>query len=308
MTRSPVLRAVHVARTPHDCFDLFTSRVGAWWPLRTHGLFHDRSAGVAFEGDRLVERSLDGEEAVWGRVVTWEPGRRLALTWHPGRPDDGATLVEVHFLPVEDGTRVELVHSGWETLGDGGPERRSYAGPNAWGWVLEHFADTAERRLATGDLPDTAALRAASGAFVALARGGGFGPPADDGWTHLQVVAHVALTSGALAAVCRTLLTGGEPVFDNALVERRASLDALVAAHDGDLGALVDAAERAGDELVRLVERLDPEHLATKVPARIVDGGEVVLDEPVPWGRLAVDVQAARHLPAHTAQLAALRA
>jgi uncharacterized protein YndB with AHSA1/START domain len=313
MTLSPVLRAVHVRRSPQDCFDLFTTRVGAWWPLGTHGLFHAGSAGVAFVDGALVERSLDGRTAVWGRVTVWEPGRRLALTWHPGGDGSTPTSVVVDFLPVEDGTRVEVTHSGWEVLGDGAAAgRRGYAGPNAWGWVLEHFADTAERRLdaAAGlpgtHLPDTAALTAAAGAFLAQAGAGGFADPPDGGWTAAEVVAHVALTSAALAAVDRELLEGREVVFDNASVENRECLRALADAHAGDLAALVAVAARAAEEHVLLVERLTPEQLATKVPAKVVDGGRVVLDEPVPWGVLAVTVQAGRHLPAHTAQLAAL--
>jgi len=43
------------------------------------------------------------------------------------------------------------------------------------------------------------------------------------------------------------------------------------------------------------------------VPCRLVDHGEVVLDEPMQWGRIAVTVQAGRHLPAHTDQLRSLR-
>jgi len=43
------------------------------------------------------------------------------------------------------------------------------------------------------------------------------------------------------------------------------------------------------------------------VPCRLVDHGEVMVDGPMEWGRLAVTVQASRHLPGHTDQLRALR-
>ena len=53
--------------------------------------------------------------------------------------------------------------------------------------------------------------------------------------------------------------------------------------------------------------RLDPDQLATAVPCRLFHDGELVLDGPMPWGRLAADTQASVHLPAHTGQLRDLR-
>ena len=53
--------------------------------------------------------------------------------------------------------------------------------------------------------------------------------------------------------------------------------------------------------------RLDPDQLATPVACRLFHDGELVLDAPMPWGRLAVETQASVHLPAHTGQLRDLR-
>ncbi len=309
MTLSPVLRAVHVRRTPTDAFEIFTRRIGAWWPLLSHGLFGERSGGLAFAGDRLVERSLEGEEVLWGTVTAWEPGRRLALTWHPGRDDGPATAVEVVFTADDDGTRVELTHRGWDVFGaDALAARRTYCGPNAWGWVLEHFADVADRQADGPEtVTDTAALRAAYATFFAEALAGGFGPPPAGEWSHLQVVAHVAVNDDGIAAVSRGIVQRLETRFDNALPNDLATLDVLVKAHDGDLAALVATARQRAQEVVLLLERLGPEQLETRVPCRLVDHGEVVLDESMEWGRIAVTVQAGRHLPAHTDQLRSLR-
>ena len=50
-----------------------------------------REATVAFEGDRIVERSPNGEETVWGEVLDFEVAGRVRFTWHPGRPGDRGT-------------------------------------------------------------------------------------------------------------------------------------------------------------------------------------------------------------------------
>ncbi len=58
--------------------------------------------------------------------------------------------------------------------------------------------------------------------------------------------------------------------------------------------------------LCALIDRLDAEQLATQVRCHLVDGGQVVLDGPMPWSTL-LEIQAQRHVPGHTAQLRALR-
>jgi uncharacterized protein YndB with AHSA1/START domain len=133
----PVLAAVHVRRSPEVAFRVFTERIGEWWPLLSHGVYGKQAAGLGFVDGKLVERSADGETTVWGEVAEWDPPRRVAFTWHPGRDDGVHTLVEVDFRADEDGTRVELVHTGWEIYGDEAAKRRAaYTAPDAWTLVL----------------------------------------------------------------------------------------------------------------------------------------------------------------------------
>ncbi|HEY6747033.1 MAG TPA: SRPBCC domain-containing protein [Mycobacteriales bacterium] len=142
---APVLASVHVRRSPVDAFRVFTDRIGDWWPLSTHGCFGSRAVGLRFDDGRLVERSADGDAEVWGEVLAWEPPRRFAVTWHPGRSAGPHTVVSVEFLADEDGTRVELTHSGWEAYGDRAAAARApYEGPDAWGHVLGLFRTAAE--------------------------------------------------------------------------------------------------------------------------------------------------------------------
>jgi uncharacterized protein YndB with AHSA1/START domain len=135
----PVLRSVTVAVPVERAFDVFTRRIGDWWPLGTHGCFGEDAAGLAFDGERLVERSKSGDEAVWAEVLAWEPPTRIAFTWHPGYADgDPMTEVEVRFRAQGGTTVVELEHVGWERLGERAAEARA-GYPEGWVYVLGHF-------------------------------------------------------------------------------------------------------------------------------------------------------------------------
>ena len=139
MTTEAITKQIRVDANPETAFDVFTGRIGDWWPLEHYSVF-GREATVAFEGDRIVERSPSGEETVWGEVLDFEVAGRVRFTWHPGRPgDEEPTEVDVSFASDGDGTLVTLVHSGWDRLSE---ERR--AGrvdyDNGWPLVLERYA------------------------------------------------------------------------------------------------------------------------------------------------------------------------
>lgn len=305
-TRAPVVRAAFVRCDVQQAFTAFTERIGAWWPLPTHGLFGERAGGVAFVSGRLVERSVAGEEVTWGEVLVWEPPDRLVVSWHPGREPDDASEVEVRFLPEEDGTRVELEHRGWERFGeDAVRRRRGYVGPGAWGAVLEHFADVAEP---PADGPDLAALRAAYAAFFAAAERGGFGdPPAEGEWGADQVLAHVALNDLAMTAVAHALVHRREDLEFRNVVCQDPEVLATEIARTPDRAARIVRGRALAEVAMTAVSRLDPGQRDTLVHCVLHHDGSVVLDERMPWGVVAVDVQATRHLPAHTGQLDDLR-
>ncbi len=84
--------------------------------------------GMTFEGGKNGVLRTRTESAEIGRVVEWEPGRRVRLEWHsaPWKPGE-VTEVELRFLPTESGTEVILEHRGWGgVLGDGGGERTGW--------------------------------------------------------------------------------------------------------------------------------------------------------------------------------------
>jgi hypothetical protein len=138
---APVVRTVTVRRSQEHAFRIFTERIGDWWPLQQYGIYEAEAAGVFFADGVVVERSPSGEESVWAEVTGWDPPRRLVLAWHPAGTADQATTVAVEFSAVAaDRTRVDLVHDGWEWLGEQAASARvGYAG--GWAGVIAAFAE-----------------------------------------------------------------------------------------------------------------------------------------------------------------------
>lgn len=147
-TLPDVRKSVTVAGTPGHCFEVFTQRPADWWPA-THVLVKKERAGLAFEGrvgGRYYEWDVDGEEKAWGRILEWEPGRRLVMTWRidpnwQSIPDDErASEIEVDFEDAGDGrTTVSLAHVKLDRHGPGA-ERifKALDGPSP-GETLERF-------------------------------------------------------------------------------------------------------------------------------------------------------------------------
>ena len=86
----------------------------------------------------MYEIQKDGTEAPWGTVLVWEPPHRFMMSWHPGRDENTAQELEVRFKSEGEGTRLELIHRGWEILGDMAEETR-IGYDSGWDNVLEHY-------------------------------------------------------------------------------------------------------------------------------------------------------------------------
>ena len=140
----PIHRSVTVHLAPDEAYRLFTTRMESWWPLDTHGRA-DETDGATTDrlvvedaaGGRIYEVFSDGTEADWGVVTAWEPPSRVVIDWKPNSEDRPYTEVEVTFTPSDGGTRVDLVHRGWERLGDadGAEWRERY--DSGWAHVFD---------------------------------------------------------------------------------------------------------------------------------------------------------------------------
>jgi len=118
---SRVLVALRVPVPAERAFSAFTDQIGQWW--KPNGLFQfsdDPTGTLAFEpgpDGRLVETYADGSTFVVGHVRTWDPPRRLVLSWREASfAPDQETELHVSFDDVEDATRVTVEHFGWDRL------------------------------------------------------------------------------------------------------------------------------------------------------------------------------------------------
>jgi uncharacterized protein YndB with AHSA1/START domain len=145
-SETAVRKSVVVDRPAEDAFRVYTEQIGSWWPFaKTHSVAKEDVETVIIEGregGRFYERTKSGDEHLWGTILVWDPPHRILHSWHPGRGEETAQKVEVSFTPVGDGTRVDLVHTGWEVLGERMAEVvASYE--TGWDSVLSRYAEAA---------------------------------------------------------------------------------------------------------------------------------------------------------------------
>jgi hypothetical protein len=118
-----VARSVEVDLDPTTAFEVFTEEIDAWY-VRGPYSWNDpgRAVGMRFEpgvGGRWLELwdEVTGEGYEIGRVLVWEPGERLVVSYRSVHlPPEPQTEIEVRFEPSESGTKVTLEHRGLERL------------------------------------------------------------------------------------------------------------------------------------------------------------------------------------------------
>ena len=141
MTFEPVKKQVRVSLQMEDAFKLFTEGMGKWWPLPTHSVNDDQTETCVFErqaGGRIYEIAKDGSQAEWGKVLAWDPFEKVVFQWYPGRTSETAQEVTVTFSEISTGTLVDLVHTGWDVLGETAESSRE-GYEIGWDFVLANY-------------------------------------------------------------------------------------------------------------------------------------------------------------------------
>jgi uncharacterized protein YndB with AHSA1/START domain len=151
VSASPSVRqSITVPVDQQRAFEAFTAQLGRWWPREYH-IGQSEMADFVIEprpGGRWYELGVDGITCDTGRVLAFEPPRRLVLAWHLNErfqfdPDpDHASEVEVRFIAEGASlTRVDLEHRAFERHAAGGDAvRGAVDGPGGWSLCLSRFA------------------------------------------------------------------------------------------------------------------------------------------------------------------------
>jgi uncharacterized protein YndB with AHSA1/START domain len=147
-----VRKVVSVKVPAAVAWQVFTEKMGTWWPLSTHKIGEAKAIDAVIEpvvGGRWYERGEDGSSCDWGRVLAWEPPRRLVLSWEitaDWKHDPSlSTEVEVRFIAEgEDGTRVELEHRHLDRYAERRDQMQAiFDSEGGWSGLLESFAKLA---------------------------------------------------------------------------------------------------------------------------------------------------------------------
>jgi uncharacterized protein YndB with AHSA1/START domain len=146
-----VRKSVVVKTSVENAFRVFTEDIDRWWP-RGHHIGDSPLKRAVLEprtGGRWYAISEDGSECDTGKVLTWDPPRRLVLAWQITSEwkfdPNFLTEVEVSFSAEgPKSTRVELEHRNLERFGYKAEElRKAIDAPDGWGSMLDAYAAVA---------------------------------------------------------------------------------------------------------------------------------------------------------------------
>jgi len=147
-----VRKVVSVRAPQMVAWEVFTGKMGAWWPLASYKIGKAPAVDAILEphvGGRWYEQGDDGSICQWGSVLAWEPPSRLVLSWDIGADwqydPTLKTEIEVRFIAdCSDRTRVELEHRHLDRYGAHRDKMRAiFETEGDWGRLLEAFARTA---------------------------------------------------------------------------------------------------------------------------------------------------------------------
>jgi uncharacterized protein YndB with AHSA1/START domain len=146
------IRKTIEVKAPIDrAFAVFASRMGEWWH-KEHSINPDTTqTDVVIEprpGGRWYELGADGSQKDWGRVIAYDPPRRLILAWQLTREfaydPDFETTVEVNFEESGGLTLVQFEHRDLERMGAGAAETLE-GKDGGWAMLLGLYKGAADR-------------------------------------------------------------------------------------------------------------------------------------------------------------------
>jgi uncharacterized protein YndB with AHSA1/START domain len=105
-----MVKSVILPLPPLAAFELFTQKIGEWWPPDRRHTKDPASQIFLLESGRFYERARDGHEVELGAVRSWELPRRILLDFFIATGPQKPTEVEITFAAQAGGTRVTVTH------------------------------------------------------------------------------------------------------------------------------------------------------------------------------------------------------
>lgn len=149
MSIQSIIKTVTVKAAPAKAFEIFTLKMGEWWKVGTtmSGKPHVAITIEPKVEGRWYERDAAGAETQWGKVLAWEPPKRLLLAFQINSKmkfDPGLiTELELNFEASGHGeTNVRLEHRNLERCG---ADAEKFVAMMTQGWAqkLNEFATLA---------------------------------------------------------------------------------------------------------------------------------------------------------------------
>jgi hypothetical protein len=105
-----IVKSVVLPLSPRAAFELFTGKIGEWWPADRRHTQDPASEIFLLKTGRFYERARDGREVELGHVRSWDLPNRILLDFFIATSPEKPTEVEIAFAAQEGGTRVTITH------------------------------------------------------------------------------------------------------------------------------------------------------------------------------------------------------
>ena len=105
-----MIKSVVLPLAPAAAFDLFTQKIGEWWPADRRHTQDPASQIFMLDSGRFYERASDGREVELGQVRSFDPPSRILLDFFVATGPDKPTEVEIVFAALGTGTQVTVTH------------------------------------------------------------------------------------------------------------------------------------------------------------------------------------------------------
>ena len=105
-----IVKSVVLPLAPIAAFELFTQKIGEWWPADRRHTQDPTSEIFLLESGRFYERARDGREVELGYVRFWNLPNRILLDFFIATGPEQPTEVEIAFAAQGSGTLVTVTH------------------------------------------------------------------------------------------------------------------------------------------------------------------------------------------------------